>query len=577
MRGKERPLSIVGFDDRDQHHPKDVILPEWMPMHEFFMLIVAPAGSGKTTLILNLLLRIYHHYFHKIKVFSPTIHNDQKWKHLTNSKDVLRPNPHRSLWSELEEDESNNADGGNQDDGDNDFTAEEKEWLEMAKDTFDVESFGTGKSKSKTVRKRLGKEHKKMWDMLAKTVNKTALHNRQNIDPKSIIEKKRRVERLSSFISKPTAPILNKSGQQFYNILGFDNPSLHSIDGEQGEGVGNAGGSGGRSGSGGAARTLNNRYGKLHTQSAEPSYLGVQYATATRNCSGFGQIGLPHVQDPLCNFRRLLGETGSGGGRLEETDVSRLPVDHRHGSGNTSQDRKVKNPKKQNKFKGLHDKGQLMISKEKDLFEDYTEETLQKIMTDQDKVVAHLTKKDQDMTQADHLCLVFDDMVGSGLFNMKKNNAFKRLTVRRRHFCASVIGVVQAYKEFPRTSRTNSNVYILFRIDSEDELTSIYTDFPCGLDWMTWRAVYDYCTKDAFSFMMINLQVKNPTFRIIKNFDEPLYIPADKKLIPQWVQQFIPQDQNRPPQTRQPNNEWSSKSQWPSQDSRSQPVLEEQE
>jgi len=95
---KTATLDIVGFDDREQRHPPGFDLPPWMPMHEFFMLIVAPAGCGKTTLILNLLLRIYRAYFNKIIVFSPTIHNDQKWKHLTSNKNVLRPNKHKKRW-----------------------------------------------------------------------------------------------------------------------------------------------------------------------------------------------------------------------------------------------------------------------------------------------------------------------------------------------------------------------------------------------------------------------------------------------------------------------------------------------
>jgi len=82
-------LSVVPFDDRSQHHPTDCQLPDWLPKHEFLMLIIAPAGSGKTTLILNILMRIYPSYWQRMYIFSPTIHNDSKWQHLKECKTLL--------------------------------------------------------------------------------------------------------------------------------------------------------------------------------------------------------------------------------------------------------------------------------------------------------------------------------------------------------------------------------------------------------------------------------------------------------------------------------------------------------
>lgn len=49
-----------------------------LPRHEFTLGIIAPKGSGKTTLIVNL-LKFYKGYFHNILVFSPTVASDEKW------------------------------------------------------------------------------------------------------------------------------------------------------------------------------------------------------------------------------------------------------------------------------------------------------------------------------------------------------------------------------------------------------------------------------------------------------------------------------------------------------------------
>ena len=40
--------------------------------------MIAPRGSGKSTLILNMILDFYKNYFHTIRIFSPTSAGDIK-------------------------------------------------------------------------------------------------------------------------------------------------------------------------------------------------------------------------------------------------------------------------------------------------------------------------------------------------------------------------------------------------------------------------------------------------------------------------------------------------------------------
>lgn len=478
---KARPLSVVGYDDREQRHPPGVDLPEWMPMHEFFMLIVAPAGAGKTTLILNLLLRIYHRYFNRVIVFSPTIHNDQKWKHLTQQKNVLRPNPHRSLWENKVKESTEPA----QKEGapsSGDPTPEEKEWLATQQDTFLIENFKDKKGS----KKRLGATQYKLWKQMAQTPYQAMVTGSRMLDTATLLEKKRRTDRLAAMLVKPTPPLLAQQVKQFNQLVSGSSPVAplleHYLQKDPRWGAGEA---------------LDLALGAHRRHGHRPGSSG-----SMRGGSSSGP------QDGL---------------ELDEND-----------NGQTEQDEQGQENETQQKD---HKKDHHQV-RATDLHEEYSEKTLEEAMTYQDKVIHQLTRLKKPMTCADHLCWVFDDMVGSGLFNQKRNNAFKRLSVRRRHFCSSVIGVVQAYKEFPKTSRTNCNVYILFRIDSEEELESIYKDFPCGLIWPHWKRVYDYCTAEPYSFMMINTQVKDPQFKLVKNFDEPLFIPLHRQEQQVWMNNF---------------------------------------
>src|SRR6476469_5299557 len=75
-------IKEIPVDKKNCHpnSPSDIL-----PRHEFSMGIIAPKGSGKTTLICNL-LDFYKTYFHGIIVFSPTVKNDDKWVYTKKQK-----------------------------------------------------------------------------------------------------------------------------------------------------------------------------------------------------------------------------------------------------------------------------------------------------------------------------------------------------------------------------------------------------------------------------------------------------------------------------------------------------------
>ena len=190
--------------------------------------------------------------------------------------------------------------------------------------------------------------------------------------------------------------------------------------------------------------------------------------------------------------------------------------------------------KKEGKDRSKKAKKLRMVS-EHEMFEEYNEETLQSIMEQKDELVKQTKQQSHSkdglkwMTEVERSVFVFDDMVGSGLFSNKRQNAFKRLTVRRRHLFSSVIGVTQAYREIPKTTRTNANAIILFHIDNEEELNTIYEEFPMGLKWHQWMAVVEWATSEPYSFIMFNTQQSDPNQRIVKQFIQPL--PLD------WIKQ----------------------------------------
>jgi hypothetical protein len=68
---------------------------------------LAPKGSGKTTLIVNL-LKFYKNYFHNILVFSPTVASDEKWD-LVKELPLLADNQPLKQWVKKMDEKADNG------------------------------------------------------------------------------------------------------------------------------------------------------------------------------------------------------------------------------------------------------------------------------------------------------------------------------------------------------------------------------------------------------------------------------------------------------------------------------------
>lgn len=84
-------LKIKNVEPKEQWEHPDPIHPVF-PKHAFSMIIVAPKGSGKTNLLVHLILNQYKGYFHDLIVCSPTIANDPKWSLVKKQKGILAEN-----------------------------------------------------------------------------------------------------------------------------------------------------------------------------------------------------------------------------------------------------------------------------------------------------------------------------------------------------------------------------------------------------------------------------------------------------------------------------------------------------
>ena len=155
-------------------------------------------------------------------------------------------------------------------------------------------------------------------------------------------------------------------------------------------------------------------------------------------------------------------------------------------------------------------------------FSDYDADTLQTVMDEQMAIVKLLKKHGQSKHMANRLLVIFDDLVGSTLFSNARGNPFKMLNTNHRHYSASLLMVSQAYKEIPKTVRTNFSCLVVFEIPSEKEIEVIFEENSLYMNRDEWMELYEHAVEGDHDFLFINYQ-KSKRLRAMKNFEKILF------------------------------------------------------
>ena len=89
----------------------------------------------------------------------------------------------------------------------------------------------------------------------------------------------------------------------------------------------------------------------------------------------------------------------------------------------------------------------------------------------------------------------------------------------------SIVFITQSYFRALKDARLNSTHYILMKISNKKELKRIAEEKSGHLDYKDFLKIYNYCTKEPYSFMMIDTR-PTATITFTKNFDKPVDLHA---------------------------------------------------
>ena len=108
--------------------------------------------------------------------------------------------------------------------------------------------------------------------------------------------------------------------------------------------------------------------------------------------------------------------------------------------------------------------------------------------------------------------IIFDDMIADIMRSEKFKTIVKEHFIRCIKLNTSIVFITQSYFRAPKDARLNSSHYILIKINNKKELKSIAEENSGHLDFKDFLKIYNYCTKEPYSFMMVDTR---PTARNI--------------------------------------------------------------
>ena len=117
--------------------------------------------------------------------------------------------------------------------------------------------------------------------------------------------------------------------------------------------------------------------------------------------------------------------------------------------------------------------------------------------------------------------IIIDDMIADIMRSEKFKAIVKELFIRCRTLNISIVFITQSYFRTPKDARLNGIYNILIKIGNKKELKSIAEENSGHLDFKDFLKIYNYCTKEPYSFMLVDTRpTACVTFK--KNFDEPI-------------------------------------------------------
>ena len=122
--------------------------------------------------------------------------------------------------------------------------------------------------------------------------------------------------------------------------------------------------------------------------------------------------------------------------------------------------------------------------------------------------------------------LVFDDLIGTGMFNKKAKSLINNLVIKHRHLKTNLIFTTQSFKAIPPIIRTNIDIYCIFKSSSYNEIINkIHEDISGFVKLDDFITLYEYATQERNDCLtIINNSMQATGSRFFRNWDKELIL-----------------------------------------------------
>ena len=114
--------------------------------------------------------------------------------------------------------------------------------------------------------------------------------------------------------------------------------------------------------------------------------------------------------------------------------------------------------------------------------------------------------------------LILDDLVGSSAFKSVGKSALTNLVLKNRHLGINIMICTQNLKAIPKSIRTNTSLFVLFKFASTKILEDLYEEVSSSITLQKFEALYLHATGNEHDALVMDFtQDKSQRFK--KNFD----------------------------------------------------------
>jgi hypothetical protein len=119
---------------------------------------------------------------------------------------------------------------------------------------------------------------------------------------------------------------------------------------------------------------------------------------------------------------------------------------------------------------------------------------------------------------------ILDDLIGSAAFKSTGKSALTNLVLKNRHLSINIMVATQNLKAVPKSIRTNTSLFVIFRYANKKIITEdLYDEVSNTLKLDEFEEMFDHATRDDHDCIVIDFsQPKEHRFK--KNFDTVLQI-----------------------------------------------------